>query len=67
VANLAPNRLIERPVAHGGHVVVRKMMNLSCAFDHRIVDGHDAAAFVQTIRRDLETPARLFVAPYSTL
>jgi 2-oxoisovalerate dehydrogenase E2 component (dihydrolipoyl transacylase) len=66
VAILAPNRLVERPVAHAGHVVIRKMMNLSSAFDHRIVDGHDAAGFVHAIKRDLETPARLFVPPYST-
>jgi 2-oxoisovalerate dehydrogenase E2 component (dihydrolipoyl transacylase) len=63
VAILAPNRIVDRPVIHAGQVVVRKMMNLSSAFDHRIVDGHDAAAFVQAIKRDLETPARLFIAP----
>jgi 2-oxoisovalerate dehydrogenase E2 component (dihydrolipoyl transacylase) len=62
VAILAPNRLVDRPVALAGQVVVRKMMNLSSAFDHRIVDGHDAAAFVQAIKQDLETPARLFLA-----
>jgi 2-oxoisovalerate dehydrogenase E2 component (dihydrolipoyl transacylase) len=67
VAILAPNRLVERPVVVAGHVVVRKMMNLSSAFDHRIVDGHDAAAFVQAIKRDLETPGRLFVPPYASL
>jgi 2-oxoisovalerate dehydrogenase E2 component (dihydrolipoyl transacylase) len=61
VAILAPNRLVERPVVRAGQVTVRKMMNLSSAFDHRIVDGHDAAAFVQAIKRDLETPARLFI------
>ena len=66
VAILAPNRLVDRPVVHAGQVVVRKMMNLSSAFDHRIVDGHDAAAFVQAIKRDLETPARLFVPPHPT-
>jgi len=63
VAILAPNRLVERPVMQAGQVVARKMMNLSSAFDHRIVDGHDAAAFVQAIKRDLETPGRLFVPP----
>ena len=66
VAILAPNRIVERPVVHSGQVAIRKMMNLSSAFDHRIVDGHDAAAFVQAIKRDLEAPARLFVPPYST-
>jgi len=63
VAILAPNKLVDRPVVVAGQVTVRKMMNLSSAFDHRIVDGHDAAAFVHTIKRDLETPARLFVPP----
>jgi 2-oxoisovalerate dehydrogenase E2 component (dihydrolipoyl transacylase) len=62
VAILAPNRLVDRPVVVAGQVAVRKMMNLSSAFDHRIVDGRDAAAFVQAIKRDLETPARLFIA-----
>ena len=66
VAILAPNKLVDRPIVHAGQVVVRKMMNLSAAFDHRIVDGHDAASFVQAIKRDLETPARLFVSPHST-
>jgi 2-oxoisovalerate dehydrogenase E2 component (dihydrolipoyl transacylase) len=65
VAILAPNRLAERPVVVAGQVVVRKMMNLSSAFDHRIVDGHDAAAFVHAIKRDLETPGRLFAPIYS--
>lgn len=63
VAILAPNRLVDRPVVLGGQVAIRKMMNLSSAFDHRIVDGRDAAAFVQAIKRDLETPARLFIDP----
>jgi 2-oxoisovalerate dehydrogenase E2 component (dihydrolipoyl transacylase) len=65
VAILAPNKLVERPVAVAGQVTVRKMMNLSSAFDHRIVDGRDAAAFVQTIKRDLETPGRLFVPSHA--
>ena len=62
VAILGPNRIIERPVARAGQVVVRKMMNLSSAFDHRVVDGYDAAAFVQRIKGVLERPALLFVA-----
>ncbi len=44
-----------------GAVAVRKMMNLSSSFDHRVVDGWDAAEFVQQLRRLLETPALLFV------
>jgi 2-oxoisovalerate dehydrogenase E2 component (dihydrolipoyl transacylase) len=42
-------------------VVPRQVMNLSSSFDHRVVDGHDAAAFIQRIRVLLETPALLFV------
>ena len=61
VAIIGPNRIVERPVVVGGEVVVRKMMNLSCSFDHRVVDGWDAAEFVQGIKRLLETPALLFV------
>jgi 2-oxoisovalerate dehydrogenase E2 component (dihydrolipoyl transacylase) len=61
VAILGPNRIIERPVVVGGAVVVRKMMNLSSSFDHRVVDGWDAAEFVQALKRLLETPALLFV------
>lgn len=61
VAILGPNRIVERPVVVGGAVVVRKMMNLSSSFDHRVVDGWDAAEFVQALKRLLETPALLFV------
>jgi 2-oxoisovalerate dehydrogenase E2 component (dihydrolipoyl transacylase) len=62
VAILGPNRIIERPVVRGGQVVVRKMMNLSSAFDHRVVDGHDAAEFIHRIKALLEHPATLFVS-----
>ena len=61
VAILGPNRIIERPAVRGGQVVVRKAMNLSSAFDHRIIDGYDAAEFIQTIKGLLEAPALLFV------
>ncbi|CAN7574372.1 dihydrolipoamide acetyltransferase family protein [Phenylobacterium sp. LjRoot219] len=61
VAILGPNKIVERPVVVGGQVVVRKMMNLSSSFDHRVVDGWDAAEFIQAIKRLLETPALLFV------
>jgi len=61
VAILGPNRIVERPVVVAGQVVVRKMMNLSSSFDHRVVDGWDAAEFIQAIKRLLETPALLFV------
>ena len=61
VAIVGVNRIAERPVARGGQVVVRKMMNLSSSFDHRVIDGWNAAAFVQTIKEFLEQPATLFV------
>jgi 2-oxoisovalerate dehydrogenase E2 component (dihydrolipoyl transacylase) len=61
VAIIGPNKIVERPVVIEGQVVVRKMMNLSSTFDHRVVDGWDAASFVQQIKRLLETPALLFV------
>lgn len=61
VAIVAPNRIVERPVVRQGLVVVRKIMNLSAAFDHRIVDGYDAAAFVQRLKALIEMPATLFI------
>lgn len=61
VAILAPNKLVDRPVVQGHFVTVRKMMNLSSAFDHRIVDGWDAAQFVQAMKRLLEHPALIFM------
>jgi dihydrolipoamide dehydrogenase len=61
VAILAPNRIVDRPVVIGGAIAVRKMMNLSMSFDHRVVDGYDAALFVQQIKDVLEHPARIFM------
>ncbi|UST52529.1 2-oxo acid dehydrogenase subunit E2 (plasmid) [Comamonadaceae bacterium OTU4NAUVB1] len=61
VAIIGVNRIVERPVFRGGVVVARKLMNLSSSFDHRVVDGMDAALFIQAIRALLETPALLFV------
>jgi 2-oxoisovalerate dehydrogenase E2 component (dihydrolipoyl transacylase) len=63
IAIIGPNRIVERPVVRGGVVVVRKMMNLSSSFDHRIVDGYDAASFVQRLKAMLEMPATLFIEP----
>ena len=60
VAIVAVNRIVERPVARGGNVVLRQVMNLSSSFDHRVVDGIDAARFVQALRARLEAPALLF-------
>ena len=61
VAILGPNRIIERPVVRGGQIVARQMMNLSSAFDHRVVDGQEAAEFIQRIKALLEHPATLFI------
>lgn len=61
VAIVGVNRMIERPAYHGGVVVPRQLMNLSSSFDHRVVDGIDAARFIQAIRTLLEAPATLFV------
>ena len=61
VAIVGVNRIVERPVVCRGAVVVRQMMNLSSSFDHRVVDGADAAAFIQAVRGALESPALLFV------
>ena len=61
VAIIGVNRIVERPVVRDGQIVIRKMMNLSSSFDHRIVDGWEAASFIQRIKRDLEQPALLFV------
>lgn len=62
VAIVGVNRIALRPMLRGGAVVARQMMNLSSSFDHRVVDGVDAAGFVQALRRCLESPAMLFVA-----
>jgi 2-oxoisovalerate dehydrogenase E2 component (dihydrolipoyl transacylase) len=61
VAIVGVNRIVLRPVIRDGVVLARQMMNLSSSFDHRVVDGLDAAGFVQAVRRTLECPALLFV------
>lgn len=61
VAIVGINRMVERPMIRNGAVVARQMMNLSSSFDHRVVDGMQAAEFVQLIRGYLECPATLFV------
>lgn len=60
LAIVGVNRAVERPVAAGGAVVIRRMMNLSSSFDHRFVDGHDAAAMIQALKERLEHPALIF-------
>jgi len=59
VAIIGPNRIIERPMIVDGEIEARKLMNLSISCDHRVVDGWDAASYVQAIRRLLETPVLL--------
>jgi 2-oxoisovalerate dehydrogenase E2 component (dihydrolipoyl transacylase) len=61
VAIIGPNRIVERPMIRGGLVVARKMMNVSSSFDHRVVDGMNAAEFIQQIRGYLECPGTLLV------
>ncbi|WP_137807005.1 dihydrolipoamide acetyltransferase family protein [Pseudomonas sp. G(2018)] len=61
VAIVGVNKIVERPMVIKGQIVVRKMMNLSSSFDHRVVDGMDAALFIQAIRGLLEQPATLFM------
>ena len=55
------NRAVERPMVVDGQIRVRRMMNLSSSFDHRFVDGYDAAAMIQHVRTLLEHPARIFM------
>jgi 2-oxoisovalerate dehydrogenase E2 component (dihydrolipoyl transacylase) len=61
VAIIGVNRMAVRPVWDGTQFIPRKMMNLSSSFDHRVIDGWDAAAFIQRIKALLETPALIFV------
>jgi 2-oxoisovalerate dehydrogenase E2 component (dihydrolipoyl transacylase) len=61
VAIVGVNKIVDRPVVFNGHIAVRKCMNLSSSFDHRVVDGWDAANFIQRIKQLLEHPATLFM------
>lgn len=61
VAIIGVNRAVDRPVVVDGQIVVRTMMNLSSSFDHRFVDGYDAAAMIQLIKQLLEHPAEIFI------
>lgn len=63
VAIIGPNKIVERPVFHGDDIVRAKLMNLSISCDHRVVDGWDAASFVQALKKLLETPVLLFADP----
>jgi len=61
VAIIGLNQAALRPAVHGGAVVVRRIMNLSSSFDHRFVDGYDAAAMIQALKERLEHPATIFI------
>jgi 2-oxoisovalerate dehydrogenase E2 component (dihydrolipoyl transacylase) len=61
VAIIGLNKAVERPVVHQGAVVVRRIMNLSSSFDHRFVDGYDAAAMIQALKERIEHPATIFI------
>jgi 2-oxoisovalerate dehydrogenase E2 component (dihydrolipoyl transacylase) len=60
VAIIGPNKIIERPMFVGDTIEARKLMNLSISCDHRVVDGWDAASFVQAVKKLIETPVLLF-------
>jgi 2-oxoisovalerate dehydrogenase E2 component (dihydrolipoyl transacylase) len=62
VAIIGLNKAVDRPVVVGGSVVVRRIMNLSSSFDHRFVDGYDAAAMIQALKELLEHPAMIFIS-----
>ena len=61
VAIVGVNKMMVRPMWDGTQFIPRKMMNLSSSFDHRVIDGWDAAVFVQRLKALLETPAMIFV------
>jgi len=61
VAIIGVNKAVERPVVVNGQVVVRTIMNLSSSFDHRFVDGFDAAMMIQALKAMLEQPAAIFI------
>lgn len=60
VAIIGPNKIVERPIFVGDTIEARKLMNLSISCDHRVVDGWDAASFVQALKKLVETPVLLF-------
>jgi 2-oxoisovalerate dehydrogenase E2 component (dihydrolipoyl transacylase) len=60
VAIIGPNKIVERPMFVGDTIEARKLMNLSISCDHRVVDGWDAANYVQALKKLLETPVLLF-------
>lgn len=63
VAIIGVNKAVQRPMVVNGQIVIRTMMNLSSSFDHRFVDGYDAAAMIQALKLLLEQPASLVLQP----
>jgi 2-oxoisovalerate dehydrogenase E2 component (dihydrolipoyl transacylase) len=61
VSIIGINRAVERPMVYEGAITIRRMMNLSSSFDHRFVDGHDAAAMIQALKERIEHPATIFI------
>jgi 2-oxoisovalerate dehydrogenase E2 component (dihydrolipoyl transacylase) len=61
VAIIGLNKAVERPMVHQGAIAIRRIMNLSSSFDHRFVDGYDAAAMIQALKEMLEHPAMIFI------
>ncbi len=61
VAIIGVNKAVERPVVIDGTIAIRRIMNLSSSFDHRFVDGFDAAAMIQALKERLEHPATIFI------
>ncbi len=66
VAIIGLNKAVERPMVHQGAIAVRRIMNLSSSFDHRFVDGYDAAAMIQALKELLEHPALIFIPKVRT-
>jgi 2-oxoisovalerate dehydrogenase E2 component (dihydrolipoyl transacylase) len=61
VSIIGINRAVERPMVYNGAITIRRMMNLSSSFDHRFVDGFDAAAMIQALKERIENPATIFI------
>jgi 2-oxoisovalerate dehydrogenase E2 component (dihydrolipoyl transacylase) len=61
VAILGLNRTAKRPAAQDGAIAVRKIMNLSSSFDHRVIDAWNAASFIRDVKRFLEQPSAIFI------
>jgi 2-oxoisovalerate dehydrogenase E2 component (dihydrolipoyl transacylase) len=61
VSIIGINRAVDRPMVYNGAITVRRMMNLSSSFDHRFVDGFDAAAMIQALKERIENPATIFI------